>query len=113
MRHFTPLILCLALVGVAQAQQAQRLTGSPPAWVDLGSGNNFDNNDATAGNGPLLGVGTGSQGTYMTWSVDGQQYRVLKSACTEQQWDVWANLNGHHIELTMEDGVITDVHDDV
>ncbi len=111
-------VLCAGMI--AQSMQAQEFnSGPPPAWENCGESDDHDNHNTDPGDGPQLGSGTGSSGDYVTWTYDppgadpAVQFRILRSAVTEQQWTTLSGLVGRKIEFTMEDGKVTDIAGDV
>lgn len=107
---------------MACAQQAQAyFTASgetDPAWHDCGSSDDYNNNDDATGNGPQVGSGYQSGvGNYVTFTYVHNnvthQFRVTQAACSEPQWTAWQALVGKKIEFVMDNGIITDVHEDV
>src|SRR5690606_18797201 len=91
--------------------QVQEWDSGTGAWVD--SSDSIDNNDNSAGNGPVLGKGTGAGGTYYTWSFDDKQYRVLASELTEEETAVFEDMVGEKVEFDVNHGELQDMHPDV
>jgi hypothetical protein len=77
----------------------------------------YDNNDATAGNGPILGTGIDSDGKYWTWTItvdEGDvQHRVHSKDLDADEEGVLGGLEGKHVELDVDSGKLQDIHEDV
>ncbi|MHC4513573.1 MAG: hypothetical protein ACYTGW_15900 [Planctomycetota bacterium] len=107
-----PFLVITALVSVAPAQglnaNVEERDGS--SWIN--STDCIDNNDSTAGNGPILGRGTGEGGAYYSFTYEDKQYRVLRSELTDEQAEEFEGLVGSSVEFTIGYGTMTDIHAD-